>query len=156
MKNIKQEPLDDEIMDSEMAIKKEREEIDMPETIVDTTHVAVECSIDGNLQFDDSPQIAISAPPRIKINITKQLGTQAVVTKDSKESESDTADNEIPVSTPSLPLSVLNTIVETQQPPPPGEEPGPLHLKPRLLGKKLQDLPQLSKGTELSGLCSIM
>uniref|UniRef100_A0A1B6C345 CID domain-containing protein n=3 Tax=Clastoptera arizonana TaxID=38151 RepID=A0A1B6C345_9HEMI len=148
VKNIKQEPMDEEIPDSEGGMKKGTEEINIPEPVVDTTHAAVECSIDGNLQFDDSPQVAISAPPKIKINITKPLSTQPPVTTDLKEVENE--------SSVTYPVNVFNTIVETQQPPPPGEEPGPLHLKPRLLGKKLQDLPALSKGSELSGLCSIM
>ena len=134
-------------------------------TAVDTTLAAVACSIDGNVQFEDSQQI--SAGPisgKIKINITKPI---AATSKDPQTEESEAV-------TPTLDENVIddpNHIqtensaesgedrlgeeeVNSGEPPPPGVE--QVQLKPRLVGRKLTELPPVMKGTELSGLCSIM
>lgn len=158
VKNIKQEPADDGDLDgSETSAKNGKEDVPLPEPVVDTTHVEVACSIDGNLQFEEKHQLAVSAPPKIKINITKAL--TAYTPRDSKESESDVTDEvETPSTTSGTSIVVPPPQTLLDQPPPPGEELTPIILprKDRLVGKKLQELPPVSKGTELSGLCSIM
>lgn len=158
VKNIKKEPVDDGDLDSnETSAKNDgKEDVPLPEPVVDTTHVEVSCSIDGNLQFEEKQQLAVSAP-KIKINITKTLTVHAP--RDSKESESDVTDDaETPTTNSGTSIVVPPPQTLLDQPPPPGEEPTPIILprKPRLVGKKLQELPPVSKGTELSGLCSIM
>jgi hypothetical protein len=131
----------------------------------DTTHTAVACSIDGNVKFEDSPKITSGpVPGKIKINITKTLPSvvskelqsegevESFVTDQSTNNESDpvrTEDNRV-----SREAAVGEENMDSQEPPPPGVE--PVQLKPRLVGRKLIELPPVMKGTELSGLCSIM
>lgn len=164
-----------EIVEPESELKAEPEQIETEDAIgeddvqpiaptTDTTHTAVACSIDGNVKFEDSPKIS-SGPisGKIKINITKSFASIA-----AKEPQSEGAvetmvtdqspDNDDPVSTEANRDSSEEAIgeenVDSQEPPPPGVE--PVQLKPRLVGRKLTDLPPVMKGTELSGLCSIM
>lgn len=132
---------------------------------VDTTHTAVACSIDGNVKFEDSPQMTSGpVPGKIKINIMKSLTSVA-----AKESQSE-GETEVPAANQStddepgpVPAEANRESgeegtgeedVESQEPPPPGVE--PVQLKPRLVGRKLTELPPVMKGTELSGLCCIM
>jgi len=141
------------------------EEVEPVAPAADTTHTAVACSIDGNVNFEDSPQIT-SGPVqgKIKINIMKSLTSVA-----AKESQSE-GETEVPTANQStddepgpVPAEVNRESgeegtgeedVDSQEPPPPGVE--PVQLKPRLVGRKLTELPPVMKGTELSGLCCIM
>lgn len=153
VRNIKKDPDAlggefDDIQDPD--IKREKGAVPLPQPIVDTTHASVVCSIDGNVELEDTPQQVGNGPPKIKITITKPAIQSAL--KDSKESDELelTSCTEAPNSTMAATLS-LNS-----QPYPPGEEPVPQYVKPKLIGRKLQDLPPVLKGSEMSGLCSIM
>jgi pre-mRNA cleavage complex 2 protein Pcf11 len=140
------------------------EDVEPTAPAVDTTYAAVACSIDGNVKFDDSPQITPGpAPGKIKINITTLPSVVAKESQNEGEVEMLPADR----STDKEPGPVLADAsreygedgageedVDSQEPPPPGVE--PVQLKPRLVGRKLSKLPPVMKGTELSGLCSIM
>ncbi|GLH15248.1 Uncharacterized protein GBIM_19614 [Gryllus bimaculatus] len=141
---------------------------------VDTTHTEVACSIDGNVKFEDKPQTAIAGPisGKIKINITKPLPVlireaQSEGDAESSAAEGDADDtDEAPQPQPPPPQNegsaadvkdmVKEPTLEQEfpEPPPPGIE--PVRLKPRLVGRKLTEMPPVMKGTELSGLCSIM
>lgn len=153
VRNIKKDPdaLGGEFDDNQDPdIKREKGAVPLPQPIVDTTHASVVCSIDGNVELEDTPQQVGNGPPKIKITITKPAIQSAL--KDSKESDELelTSSTEAPNSTMAATLS-LNS-----QPYPPGEEPVPQYVKPKLIGRKLQDLPPVLKGSEMSGLCSIM
>lgn len=102
----------------------------------DTTHAEVVSSIDGNVQLSSGPSIAQAG--KIKINITKPLlaAKEPTSTTDTDATGDGSAENAEPL--------------------PPGEEPVQLHLKPALQGLTLVKQPTVSKGTELTGLCSIM
>jgi hypothetical protein len=177
VKEEPQEPMETaEIEEPESEVQAEPEQKETEEGIgeedvepvapaADTTHTAVACSIDGNVKFDDSPKITSGPiPGKIKINITKSLTSAAakepqsegevetLVTDQSTNSESDPAPTE--ANKESREEAAGEENVESQEPPPPGVE--PLQLKPRLVGRKLIELPPVMKGTELSGLCSIM
>ncbi|XP_075235212.1 uncharacterized protein LOC142332584 isoform X2 [Lycorma delicatula] len=167
VKNIKQEPMDDveevdNIIDLErLVVKKEKieeeeEENLLPEPVVDTTHRTLGCTIDGNVELDDSSSMMKTAPSKIKINISKPVVNQPPKESSSINIIDESSHDEVPVQPPTASAVIPLNLVEPLQPPPPGEEPCPLHLKPRLVGKKLTELPPVSKGTELSGLCSIM
>ncbi|PSN35926.1 hypothetical protein C0J52_07167 [Blattella germanica] len=157
-----------ENVESENKVPEEsmvEEEIE-PITTADTTHTAVACTIDGNVQFEESPQLATAGPipGKIKINITKSLPAASSKEPQSEgETETSVADQNVdsesgPVTTEASRESGEEGIgeeeVDTGEPPPPGVE--PVQLKPRLVGRKLTELPPVMKGTELSGLCSIM
>ncbi|KAL3266670.1 hypothetical protein HHI36_010832 [Cryptolaemus montrouzieri] len=117
------------------------EEAKEPE--IGQTHASFVPSIDGNLEMDTSaPTPVTSVSGKIKINIHKPL--PVIPAKDSNKdifSESDT-----------LP----ETVIDPSQPLPPGEEPILLKLKPALQGVHLKKLPPVQKGSELTGMCSIM
>jgi hypothetical protein len=171
---IQEEPA--EIKEPESEIKTEPEEKETEEGIgeedvkaiapaVDTTHAAVACSIDGNVKFEDSPQITPGPiPGKIKINITKSIPSGAAKEFQSEgEAETSTTDQSNDNESSTVPAEASRESgeegigeddVDSQEPPPPGVE--PVQLKPRLVGRKLTELPPVMKGTELSGLCSIM
>ncbi|KAL1114844.1 hypothetical protein AAG570_007668 [Ranatra chinensis] len=132
---------------SKIKVKKEKEDIDIPEPVVDTTHTSLTTSIDGNVELEEAPQIVI--PGKIIINISKGKSS-----KDTK-SASPPEDNTEPSPSSTEQTSAM-TLVEQMQPPPPGEELYPAHVKPRIVGTKLTDYPVVNKGSELSGLCNIM
>lgn len=99
--------------------------------------------IDGNVEFESGmapPSSGISG--KIKINITKPL--PVITTKENK----DLVSSEIDSTSPEL--------IDPSQPLPPGEEPVQLNVKPALQGLTLKKLPPVQKGSELTGLCSIM
>jgi hypothetical protein len=141
------------------------EEVEPVAPAVDTTHTAVACSIDGNVKFEDSPQITSGpVPGKIKINITKSLTPVAAKESQSEvEAETSVADQSTDEEPGPVPAEANRESgeegtgeedVDSQEPPPPGVE--PIQLKPRLVGRKLTELPPVMKGTELSGLCCIM
>lgn len=157
VKNIKKDPdaLGGEFEDVGDEAKKDKGAVPVPEPVVDTTHTSVTSLIDGNVEFEETPQqISSGGPPRIKINITKAIVKQPV-NKEKDEFEdikSPEALNDEESNPQLTKLSILN------QPPPPGEEPLPQNMKPRLYDIKhlRKEIPMTCKGTEMSGLCSIM
>lgn len=134
-------------------VKKEKGEVPLPSPVVDTTHATVTCLIDGNVEFDETPQqLNAGGPPKIKINITKPIVQSAPkeTTIEITDSDSSTLER----------LSLLQPPPPGEegllQPPPPGEEVLPISVKERLRKVQLQELPTVIKGKEMSGLCSIM
>lgn len=120
---------------------KTLEEVLLHAPITDTTSAVVSCSIDGNLELAQAPATLPSGPKRIKINISKQ--TMVKQNEDADEESDKTSEKGDGEETPC-----------SSEPVPPGEE--PIVLKPKLIGRKLTELPPKSRGTETSGLCSIM
>lgn len=110
---------------------------------VDTTHTELVSSIDGNIEMETgTPAAANSIGGKIKINISKPL--PVVPPKETKEVCSDESEMS------------AETFIDPSQPLPPGEEPIQLNLKPALQGIELKKIPVVKKGSELTGLCSIM
>ncbi|KAJ9595834.1 hypothetical protein L9F63_012989, partial [Diploptera punctata] len=134
-------------------------------TAVDTTLATVVSSIDGNVQFEESSQITSTGPipGKIKINIMKPLApsskdvqnddTEAETTADEQSADNESSRVQLEVRDSSEDR-IEEEEVNSGEPPPPGVE--PVRLKPRLVGRKLTELPPVMKGTELSGLCTIM
>ncbi|XP_033608498.1 uncharacterized protein LOC111867245 isoform X3 [Cryptotermes secundus] len=171
---VKEEPMETEDKEPETEIKIESEDKETEEgtggeedvkpaaPAVDTTYAAVACSIDGNVKFEDSPQITSGPiPGKIKINITT---LPSVIAKES-QSEGDVEILPTDQSTDNGHGPVLAEATKEcgeeaaggedgEEPPPPGVE--PVQLKPRLVGRNLTVLPPVVKGSELSGLCSVM
>lgn len=109
---------------------------------LEAPHTEVVTFIDGNVEFDSSVPPTGGISGKIKINITKPLPVIAPKESNNKELSSEkekTAES-----------------IDPSQPLPPGEEPIQLNLKPSLQGVKLKKIPPVKKGTELTGLCSIM
>ncbi|XP_032523087.2 pre-mRNA cleavage complex 2 protein Pcf11 isoform X1 [Danaus plexippus] len=128
---IKQEPIDP---DDEPIITAEVESI--PPTI-DTTHTTVTSSIDGNVQLDDATLTPALPIGGIRINISKTI-TSFATNQDSPDKS-------------------LEDISTEDEPLPPGEEPEmEYELKPSMKDVKFSRQPPVQKGSELSGLCSIM
>lgn len=96
-------------------------------------------SIDGNVELDAGLPTASGISNKIKINITKPLPT--VVPKENRDIISE---------------ELKTDCIDPSQPLPPGEEPVQLHVKPALKGLELKRQPTVKKGSELTGLCSIM
>ncbi|CAG4994297.1 unnamed protein product [Parnassius apollo] len=125
---VKQEPPDP---DDEPVITAEEERLP---TTIETTHTTVTSSIDGNVQLDAAPPSTVLPVGGIKINITKTM--PSVNSNQEPMFEDVSADDE---------------------PLPPGEEPElEYKLKPHLEGVQFSRQPPVQKGSELSGLCSIM
>jgi hypothetical protein len=153
-----------ELEDKETEEGIAEEDVERTVPAVDTTYAAVACSIDGNVKFEDSPQITSGpAPGKIKINITTLPSTVAKESQNEGEVEmlqtNHSSDNGHGTVLGEAPREYGEEAaggedVDLQEPPPPGVE--PVQLKPRLVGRKLTELPPVMKGTELSGLCSIM
>ncbi|KAK5644187.1 hypothetical protein RI129_008032 [Pyrocoelia pectoralis] len=155
---VKVEPVDDGFVDvegglvrtKEVKIKPELAVTDDVETVVpglqiapdtaDTTHTEVVSTIDGNVEFDSGVNPSTGISGKIKINITKPI--PAIVTKETKE----TVEEEVKSA----------DCIDPSQPLPPGEEPIQLNVKPALQGLDLKRQPAVKKGSELTGLCSIM
>ncbi|XP_057662114.1 pre-mRNA cleavage complex 2 protein Pcf11 isoform X5 [Diorhabda carinulata] len=145
---IKAEPMDKEldgpvtpILTNDL-LSSTTEENDIE--IIETTRPKQDVifSMDGNVEpASGANPVATSglSGNRIKINISKPL---PVI---NKEKES-TLDNRVPPE----------TYIDPFEPFPPGEEPEPATLKPALKTVKLKKLPPIRKGTELTGLCSLM
>lgn len=107
----------------------------------DTTHTEVVSTIDGNVEFESGlpPSNNMSGiSGKIKINITKPI--PAIVPKEKDLTSEEKKNDEI----------------DPSQPLPPGEEPVQLNLKQALKGIELKKQPVVKKGSELTGLCSIM
>lgn len=102
--------------------------------------------IDGNVEFESSAVTpASSLSGKIKINISKPL--PVIPPRENKDVSSSSNTSEIEKSIDSI---------DPSQPLPPGEEHIQLNLKPALQGIKLKNNSLVKRGTELSGLCSIM
>ncbi|CAH2055960.1 unnamed protein product, partial [Iphiclides podalirius] len=125
---VKQEPIDP---DDEPVITAEEERLP---TTIETTHTTVTSSIDGNVQLDAAPPTAVLPVGGIRINITKAIPTAV--------------NNLEPM---------LEDVSADDEPLPPGEEPElEYKLKPNLEGVQFSRQPPVQKGSDLSGLCSIM
>lgn len=113
-----------------------------------TAHTGLVSSIDGNVELESGvPTTSTGIGGKIKINISKPL--PVIASKENKDNTpNDTIDNQQ--------QSHIEPLIDPSQPLPPGEEPVQLNLKPALKGVNLKKLPPVKKGTELSGLCSIM
>ncbi|XP_064074562.1 pre-mRNA cleavage complex 2 protein Pcf11 isoform X1 [Vanessa tameamea] len=128
---IKQEPVDP---DDEPIITAEVESI-MPPTIDTAPHNTVMSSIDGNMQLEDATSAPVFPLGGIRINISKSIPS-FVNNQEEK---------------------ILEDVSVDDEPLPPGEEPElEYKLKPSLEGVHLSRQPPVQKGSELSGLCSIM
>lgn len=134
----------------------EVEPVEIVDKIVDITSVPNVATIDGNIELGDSLQV-VSTGTKIKLNIAKPA-----THNEEKPSSPKSPANEVePVSDAEMddlmngPPKELTTI--NAQPLPPGEElVTAAEIKPRLKERKLTEYPQVAKGTETSGLCSIM
>lgn len=129
------------------AVEEVDDNEDNADDIVHITHSTNTVSIDGNVELGDSYQ-ALSGPTKIKINIAKNhledKGASPKTDEPKKPEE-----------------EVLEEIIDVnEQPPPPGEEVlcslEAADIKPRLKGVTLTVYPPVVKGTETSGLCTIM
>ncbi|XP_049825333.1 uncharacterized protein LOC109601802 isoform X2 [Aethina tumida] len=144
---IKAEPIDhDEIApldasDPNESLMNDKEELEEPETPqmeqqAPTTGFIT--TIDGNVELASDIPTTTTASKGIKINISKPLAV--IASKEPIKDESET----------------MEQVIDPSQPLPPGEEPVQLSLKPSLRGVELKKMPPVRKGSELSGLCSIM
>lgn len=107
--------------------------MEAPVAIVDQTYTSVVSSIDGNVEMIDAPQVTPSAPSRIKITFNKPILTEHNVEK------------QIVKETP---------ITATEE-----ADPDPLPLKPKkpkIAEREMTVYLPCVRGTEVSGLCSIM
>ncbi|KAK9738323.1 CID domain [Popillia japonica] len=136
---IKTEPIDP---DDELQITGEEQLDSMKSHKQEAHHTEVVTFIDGNVEFDSSVPPTGGISGKIKINITKPLPVIAPKENTNKELSSE--------------LEKTAESIDPSQPLPPGEEPIQLNLKPALQGVKLKKIPPVKKGTELTGLCSIM
>ncbi|XP_026285069.1 pre-mRNA cleavage complex 2 protein Pcf11 isoform X2 [Frankliniella occidentalis] len=118
---------------------KTLEEKLLHDPITDTTSAVVSCSIDGNLELAQAPPTLPAIPNRIKINISKPIVKPTEEAKDESDREEENGDAECQGS--------------SQQDP---SEEKPVVFKPKLLGRRLKELPPMLKGSETSGLCSLM
>ncbi|XP_044254626.1 pre-mRNA cleavage complex 2 protein Pcf11 [Tribolium madens] len=132
---IKSEPIDpDEMLEA----PREESTVSFTEP-VQPTFIS---SIDGNTEPVSSvPTSTANIGSKIKINISKPL--PVIAPKEPKDIPCD--------SVPSL-----EPVIDPSQPLPPGEEPVQLNIKPALRGIELKKLPPVQKGSELTGMCSIM
>lgn len=110
-----------------------------------TVHSELVPSIDGNIELVSSVPSSVTtsgiSANKIKINISKPLPV-ITANKDKDNASEGTFPSE--------------TYIDPSEPFPPGEEPEPVSLKPALKGVKLAKLPAVKRGSELTGLCSIM
>lgn len=110
-----------------------------------SVHSELVPSMDGNIELVSSVPSSVTtsgiSANKIKINISKPL--PVINTNKDKENLS-----EGPFPS--------ETYVDPSEPFPPGEEPEPISFKPALKGVKLTKLPSVKRGSELTGLCSIM
>ncbi|KAF6198443.1 hypothetical protein GE061_008191 [Apolygus lucorum] len=131
-----------EVEDMEVDLTKVKsEKVEVVDLDAQTSQPLVVSSIDGNVELEDAAPVTL--PRRIKINIP------SAVTKPHRE---ETREATPPRITPSIEPPVL----DSSEPLPPGEELYPLSVKPRLSEVDLKILQPVSKGSELSALCSIM
>lgn len=155
---IKQEPIDpDEIHHEDLETPDTSLTADLNNTSIEEPKNSVTdeesvgsgliASMDGNLEHESGAAAVPSSVStgKIKINISKPLPVISSLNRDNNKDNISENDKlpEIPVIDPSQPL-------------PPGEEPVLLTRKPSLQGVNLKQLPPVQKGSELTGLCSIM
>lgn len=109
------------------------DEMESPLAVVDQTYTNVVSSIDGNVEMIDTPQIAQPAPSRIKITFNKPITMDQNAGKQVGKETSVTPVDE--------------------------DDPDPLPLKPkkpRIAEREMTVYLPCVRGTEVSGLCSIM
>ena len=110
------------------------DEMESPVAVVDQTVTNVVASIDGNVEMIDAPQVTPSAPSRIKITFNKPITVENTEKQNVKEAQDVTS-------------------------PPEEADPDPLPLrpkKPRIAEREMTVYLPCVRGTEVSGLCSIM
>lgn len=108
--------------------------MESPVAIVDQTYTSVVSSIDGNVEMIEAPPIAQTAPSKIKITFNKPITTEQPEKKAENNGKTEGDVNQ-------------------------EDEPEPLTLKPKktkLAERELKVCVPVVKGTEVSGLCSIM
>ncbi|CAH1974031.1 unnamed protein product [Acanthoscelides obtectus] len=140
---IKAEPIDlDDIQDvPDTSATSETVELEESSKLP-PAHPELVPSIDGNVEIVSmSSNAGSTLSGKIKINISKPLPQP----QDSKDEV--LTENSFPTET---------TYVDPFEPFPPGEEPEPVSVKPALKSVKLNKLPPVRRGEELTGLCSIM
>lgn len=137
---IKDNPEENDIeIRTNVVVKTEPVDLINPNTMANTSHINETIYLDGNSEIT-APKILL--PKKIKINISSVLSKNT-----------DDATNNV---------SSLNEDTESgitfdyTEPLPPGEEVFTGRLKPRLIGNRMFEMPPVSKGKEMSGLCSIM
>ncbi|XP_072157803.1 uncharacterized protein [Bemisia tabaci] len=144
--------LQTEVVIANIEIKKEDTDLNVvADSQVDTTYAGVTSSIDGNVELKESSQETVRSSGKIKINISKPVLSPAIP-EEPVEPEPMAEESE-PIGEPASGVTI-----DPNEPFPPGLEPTEpvVKLKPRLVGRKLTEYPPITKGTELSGLCSIM
>ncbi|KAJ1521390.1 hypothetical protein ONE63_003065 [Megalurothrips usitatus] len=121
--------------ETESSEPKTSEEVPHHTPPAGTISSVVQCSIDGNLQLSQAPTAIPVVPKRIKINISKPIvrPSEEPETESDKDTEDEGAGSE-----------------------PATSEEGHIVLKPKLDGRKLSVLPPKLRGSETSGLCSVM
>jgi hypothetical protein len=124
--NIKEEPLDEEMPPPPVVVQE-----------VDTTKNEFKSSIDGNVEFDMAPMTAAAPLGKIKININTPAPALPEPAARQEEPETPTEYMEEPMKLPQ-PKDV------------------DFELKPKLRGRRLTEMPPVSKGREDSALCTIM
>lgn len=113
------------------------EEMEAPVSQVDQTTTTITASIDGNVEMAEAPTAPAPTASKIKITFSK---SQPVIT-------------EAAVNT------LIDTVVDPNELQIEEIEPEPLPLKPkkpRIAERELTVFPAVTKGKEVSGLCSIM
>uniref|UniRef100_A0A0A9XGI4 Pre-mRNA cleavage complex 2 protein Pcf11 n=2 Tax=Lygus hesperus TaxID=30085 RepID=A0A0A9XGI4_LYGHE len=131
-------------VDEEMQVdlsKVKSEKMEVVDLDAQTSQPLVVSSIDGNVELEDAAPVSL--PRRIIINIP------SAVTKPPREEPRE-------ATPPRISPPVEPPILDASEPLPPGEELYPLSVKSRLSEVDLKILQPVSKGSELSALCSIM
>ena len=132
-----------------VTVKTEKIDLINLNLIGNPSHVTETISLDGNSEFS-APKMLV--PKKIKINISSIIQKNTI-----EENSNDQHNNNISSSVSNNAMIEENTLTFNNiEPLPPGEELYPAHIKPRLVGKRLAEVSSVSKGKELSGLCSIM
>ncbi|CAG9762223.1 unnamed protein product [Ceutorhynchus assimilis] len=142
---IKSEPIDDEKRSENSTTTQTPSESHEDSEVILTTeeptvtsHPQLVTSMDGNMELVSTAVSAITSnAPKIKINISKPLPVIAPNEKNNSES----SDNSDTVKSSSeLPIEDLEIV----------------RYKPGLQNVPLKKLPRVQKGSELTGMCSIM
>lgn len=130
------------VFSDELTVVTPQEEQQQPPAFSEPSQPTIISSIDGNVEpVATVPTTTASIGSKIKINISKPL--PVIAPKETKDVPCDS-------------VSSLEPVIDPSQPLPPGEEPVQLNVKPALRGIELKKLPPVKKGSELTGMCSIM
>uniref|UniRef100_A0A224X4V7 Pre-mRNA cleavage complex 2 protein Pcf11 n=1 Tax=Panstrongylus lignarius TaxID=156445 RepID=A0A224X4V7_9HEMI len=132
---IPDEDNDEDIDFARVKVKTEKIDLARSDHITVPNHITVVSSIDGNVELDEATPIVLPRN-KIKINISSKhmANTRTTITE----------------------TNIIETSLNVMEPPPPGEELFPASLKPKLVGQKMKICDTVCKGSDSSGLCSIM